>query len=194
MSLTDKELIVKVKAGDKGAFTELFDRYKERILDYLTRYTGDHHIAEDLTVETFLSAYNNIAGYEERGVFSSWLYMIATDCARNELRRRRSRKEISLEEPVPGDVELLTLGDTMADEKARPDYAARQKELKEAIYRVVAKLDKKYKDVLLLCDVEGLSYEETAKALNCNQITVGTRLKRARKILYDILSKYGYQF
>ena len=190
----DKELIEKAKGGDKQAFAELFDSYKDRIFGYIYRYVGDYQSAQDLTVETFLNAYNNLSKYEERGIFSSWLYRIATNCAKKELRRRNQRKEVSLEEPVADESDNLNLGGIAADENTRPDNEASRKELKYYIYKVVRRLDKKYKDVLLLCVVEGMEYEEAAKILKCNPVTVGTRLRRARKILYDILKKHGFQF
>lgn len=193
MPLSDQELIVKIKAGDKQAFTEIFDRYKDLILDYLCRYVGNYHIAEDLTVETFFNAYKNIAGYEERGTFSSWLYKIATNCAKMEFRKRARHKEVSLEEPVTGEAEDVNIGDTVADESARPDYEARKDELQELAYRIIGKMHKKYKDVLLLCDVEGMGYEEAARILKCMPMTIGARLSRGRKILHDILKKYGYE-
>ena len=127
------------------------------------------------------------------GKFSSWLYKIATNCAKKELQRRTQRGEISLERSIDEHGEI-SLKDMIADERHRPDYSARAKELREFIYRTISKLSKKYKDVLMLCDVEGLSYEEVAKILKCNPVTVGTRVRRARIMLYKVLKRYGYEF
>jgi len=193
MPPSDEQLIERAKQKDKQAFTQLIDKYKDKILGYLYRYVGDYQKAEDLTVETFLNAYNRLHTYTEMGKFSSWLYRIATNCAKKELRRVARRKEVSLEKPVDKEGEV-SFGDLIADEKSRPDYGVREKELKEFIYKVMAKLDKKYKDALLLCDVEGLSYEEAGKILKCNPITVGTRVRRARIMLYNMLRKLGYDF
>lgn len=193
MHLTDEELLAKAKAKDKQAFTELVDRYSDRILSYLYRYVGNFHMAEDLTIETFLSAYNNLGTYTEMGKFSSWLYKIATNCARKELRKKGAELEVSVETPSVEDASL-TLGDMIADNRSRPDYVLRQKELKEFIYKAMSRLDKKYRDALLLCDVEGLSYEDAAKTLRTIPQTVGTRLRRARKQLYDLLREYGFEF
>ena len=193
MGSSEQELIEKAKAGDKYAFSELFYAYKDRIFGYLYRYIGNYQTAEDLTIETFMLAYTNLAGYKEMGVFSSWLFRIATNCAKKELRRRSRHKEVSLEEPAMDGAENMTLGDTLTDEKRKPDNEARENELQEFIYKVVDNLKKKYKDVLILCDSEGLKYEEAAKVLRCNYKTVGTRLKRARKLFYDILKKHGFK-
>jgi RNA polymerase sigma-70 factor (ECF subfamily) len=193
MYLSDEELIKRAKKKDKSAFTMLVDRYSDRIFSYLYRYVGDYQKAEDLTIETFLNAYSRIRTYREMGKLSSWFYMIATNCARKEMTRKRRRKEISLESPVDEEGEI-NLSDLLSDEKTRPDYTARQTELKDFIYKIISKLDKKYKDVILLCDVEGLPYRQVAKVLRCNPITVGTRLRRARTLLYKMLLKYGYKF
>jgi RNA polymerase sigma-70 factor (ECF subfamily) len=193
MHPSDEELIKKAKRKDKGAFTILVDRYSDKIFSYLYRYIGDYQKAEDLTMETFLNAYTRMRTYREMGKLSSWFYKIATNCAKKELERLKRRKEVSLEAPLSKEDEL-SLRDLITDERARPDYEARGSELKEYVYKIIAKLNKKYKDALLLCDVEGLSYKEAAKILKCNRITVGTRARRARKILYGKLVKYGYKF
>ncbi|MCX5667165.1 MAG: sigma-70 family RNA polymerase sigma factor [Candidatus Omnitrophica bacterium] len=191
---SDEELVARARKKDKQAFTELFDRYKNRILGYLYRYTHDYHLAEDLTVETFLSVYNNIAFYEEKSKFLSWLYTIATNCAKKELRKKRYRTEVSLDEPIMSEDGKIKLADFVSDEKTRPDYAARENEFKELIYKIVDAMDEKYKSVLLLCDIEGLNYKEAAKTLGINPITVGTRLRRARKALYEALKRYDIKF
>lgn len=194
MHIPDEELVAKAKAGDKQAFTELWDRYSGKILGYLYRYVGDYQKAEDLTIETFLSAYNHLSDYDEMGKFSSWLYRIATNCAKMEIRASKHDADVALDKPLDEGSEE-TLKDLIADERERPDYSAREKELKEFVYKVMSKLDKKYRDTLLLCDVEGLSREEAARVLKTNRITVETRLRRARKMLYGVLkSEYGYGF
>ncbi|MCM8790962.1 MAG: sigma-70 family RNA polymerase sigma factor [Candidatus Omnitrophica bacterium] len=100
MEIADSELVEKVKAGDKEAYVVLFNRYKDRIYGYLSRYLGDAELAQDVTLETFLSVYNNLPGYDEMSVFSSWIYRIATNYAKKALRRKISRKEVALEETL----------------------------------------------------------------------------------------------
>ena len=189
---SDEELIRKAVKNDKGAFTELVTRYKDKILGYLYRYVGNYHMAEDLTVETFKSAYDALRKYREEGKFSSWLYRIATNCARMELRKKVHKFELSMQR-LNEEGDEVRLSDLVADERERPDYSARETELKEFIYKAVATLDKKYKDVLLLCDVEGMSLKEVAKTLKSSVPTVGTQLRRAREMLYNKLRSYGYE-
>lgn len=191
----DEELIKRVRSGDKQAFVDIFDKYSGDILSYLYRYTGDYQKAEDLTLETFLLVNDNIHRYKEMGKFSSWLYRIATNCAKNEFRKRQYKTEISLDQSIDDEEKnAASLAEKITDDKNRPDDNMEKAELKEFVRRVILKLDKKYSEVLLLCDIEGLSYEEAAAVLKTNHITVGTRLRRARKMLYDILREGGHDF
>jgi len=189
MYLSDKELIEKAKKKDKQAFTVLFDRYKDKILAYLTGYIGNRELAKDVTIETFMKAYKNLHTYREIGSFSSWLYTIATNGAKKEFRRKMRHKEVSIDKPLGTD-EKITLGELIEDNRNRPDFAAKAADLKQFIYQMLSKLDEKYKKVIILCDLQGLSYEEAGKILKCNPITIGTRVRRARRRLYKIFTKY----
>jgi len=193
MYSSDQELIRRVKyEKDVEAFTLIFNKYKGRILGYIYRYIGDFHKAEDLTIHTFMKAYSNFWRYREKGTFSSWLYKIATNCAKSELRKRAIRKEISIDENLSEEGNN-TLAEIVTDTKNRPDYTARQRELKEYIYNIVSGMKEKHKTVILLCDIEGLSYEEAAKIIGISVTTVGTRLQRARALLHEILRKRGFR-
>jgi len=189
---TDEELIIKAQKGDKEAYKTLFDKYSNKVMSYLYRYVGDYQIAEDVTIETFLDVYKRLPAYKEEGKFLSWVYKIATNFARKEFRKRKV-KEVSLDKEVSGE-SGVTFGDLTADQKARPDQEVIANELGGIIEEVIAKLDEKYKGVLVLCDVQGLSYEEAGKVLKCSKMTVGTRLNRARKLFYEALRRSGYKF
>lgn len=189
MHPSDQELVEKVLHKDKQAFVTLFDRYKDKILGYLYGYVGDYEKARDLTLKTMTSVYENLHAYKGVGKLSSWIYAIATNFAKKELRKRKAHKEVSLEAPIDKEG-TITLSDMLADERSRPDYNASVADLKDFVYQLLSKLDEKYKEVLLLCDIKGLTYEEAAKILKCNPVTVGTRVRRARKKFYEILQKY----
>jgi len=188
MQPPDAELIAQAKSGDKQAFVVLFQRYKNRIYAYLARYLRDEETAQDLTLETFLAVYNNLQSYTEEGAFLPWVYKIATNLAKREFRRKRIG-EISLDEPVT-ESGNSTLGDMIADELNRPDHNAMKAEVVEILERALQRLSEKYRQAVLLCDIEGLTYEEAARVLNSNAKTVGTHLLRARKVLFKYLLKY----
>lgn len=190
---SDEEIIKRVRKGDTQAYAMIVEKYNGRVLGYLYRHMGDYQMAEDMAVETFLLAYSKIEQYKEMGAFKAWLFTIARNRANEELRKRKNVNIVSLDKPIDS-AEELTLTDLLTDGKDRPDHTARQKELKEFIFKIIANMEDKYKDVLLLCDAEGISYEEAAKILKMNKMTVGVRLKRARKKLYDELKRYGYDF
>lgn len=191
--LPDEELVAKAKAGDKQAFVEIFNRYKNLMYTYVSRYTGDPATAEDLTIETFLGVYNGLARYEEQGRFLSWVYGIATNLAKRALRNRLRHPHVSIDEQVYEEGEG-SLGDLIADERAGPDGALDQGDVERIVRGAMSELDSKYKDVLMLCDVEGMQYNEAAAALKMNAKTVGTQLRRARKLLYEKLKKYKDEF
>jgi RNA polymerase sigma-70 factor (ECF subfamily) len=188
--LSDAELIQRAKRRDKEAYKELFERYSGKILSYLYRYIGDYQKAEDITIETFLDVYNRLPSYREEGKFLSWVYKIAINFAKKEF-RKKSRKEILLDEP-PDEEGRDIIGDLAVDDKLRPDYQAAENELEECIEKTIHALDEKYKNVLLLCDIQGLSYEEAASILKCKAMTVGAQLSRARQLLYEALKRQGY--
>jgi len=186
----DEELIEKAKKRDKEAYKALFERYNGKILNYLYRYMGDYHKAEEVTIDTFLDVYNRLPDYKEEGKFLSWVYKIAINFAKKEFRKRKA-KEISLDSPI-SETKNVTIGDFLGDNKLRPDNALIKDELSKVIEKIMASLDEKYRNVLLLCDMQEMSYEEAALALKCSKITVGTRLNRARKMLHEALKKKGY--
>ena len=189
MHPSDKELVQKVLQKDKQAFVVLFDRYKDKVLGYLCGYLGDYHKAYDVTLKTFMTVYDNLHTYKGLSKLSTWIYGIATNLAKKELRKEKGHKEVSLESPINKE-SVITLGDLIADDKYRPDYRVRVQDLEEFIYKLLSELDEKYKEVLLLCDVKGLSYIEAARILKCNPVTVGTRARRGRKRFYKLLKKY----
>ena len=162
------------KKADGDVFTALYRRYSGKILGYLYRYIGDYQKAEDLTIQTFMNAYGRVQEYKEMGQVLPWLYRIATDCAKVQAGSSPRKNEISPDTPAGGE--------------------SGEAKSKEFIYKIISKMDSEYKDVLLLCDVEGLSYDDAAKILKTTETNVGTRVMRARKMLHDILRKHKYIF
>ena len=178
----DAELVQKAKEGNKEAFDALYQKYKKPILNYIYRMVGNRATAEELTQETFVKAYINLQGYREQNTFSAWLYRIAGNLVKNELRSNVYRAAISLDAPLVIDEENLKLMDTIVDKSSEePDLIARSHELHEAIQKVLSLLSFEHKTVLVLCDVQGLSYGEAAEILNTTVGTVASRLSRARE-------------
>jgi RNA polymerase sigma-70 factor (ECF subfamily) len=176
----DNDLVRSAIKGSEDAFTELYNRYKVRILNYLYGYIGNFATAQELAQETFISAYKNIGTFRFECKFSSWLYTIATNLAKNFIIKNRKTKEESLERPIDAGQDI-TLGDMIPDKTAGQDEEMDNRLLQEEIQKAIDSLPSIYKEALLLCDVDGLSYEEASEVLKCNVGTIGSRLNEARK-------------
>lgn len=178
----DSALVEAAQRGDAEAFGILVDRYHAQIYS-LTARMCDRQQAEDLTQDIFVKALTALREFRFRGEasFKTWLYRIAINEAINELRRHKRHRQLvaaSLDEPVPAEDGYVTrqLGDTTNE----PHRRAVQHALQEAVCEVLGMLTPKQRAALVLVDIEGLSYQEAAQALECPLGTLKSRLVRAR--------------
>lgn len=182
--VSDLELFSRTSNGDEDAFVEIVARYKDHLYNFLRRIVSDSVEAEDLLQQTFLKVYRKSLDHCQIRNFSSWVFTVAANLARDELRRRArvDKKTYSLEErevePTRG-------------WRGTPADRAAQSELRERIEDAVASLDEIYRMVFVLRDIEGMSYEEIANILNIRIGTVKSRLNRARLRLQQRLGPYA---
>lgn len=179
----DDDLVLRVKQGHKEVFEELYHRYKKQIFAYIYRYIGgDITAAQDIVQETFLNAYKNIGTFRFGCKFFSWLYTIATNLAKNFILREKSKKnkESSIEGSLISNPDM-TLSDTIEDLRLHPDGELEKRILQEDIQSAINSLPEHLKAALLLCDINGLSYQDASEVMGCNVKTVGSRLAEARK-------------
>jgi len=170
----DHDLMRRIQLDEFDAFQSLVDRYKDRLVNVLYRILNDHNEAEDLVQETFLRVYKHRQDYDFTYCLSTWIYTIALNLAKNELRRKRKFKFFSIFEMQDNGVELK-------DTKPGPQS------LKMVLDKAIAKLPLKYKTAFVLRDVEQMSYEEVAQVMEVPLGTVKSRVNRARAILKDEL-------
>jgi len=170
----DHDLMRRIQQDDFGAFEELVDRYKDRLVNVLFRMLDERNEAEDLVQETFLRVYKHRQEYDFTYCLSTWIYTIALNLAKNELRRKKKFKFFSIFEMQDKGVEL-------EDTKPGPQS------LKMILDKAIASLPAKYKTAFILRDVDQLSYEEVARILEVPLGTVKSRVNRARAILKDEL-------
>ncbi|MGH1366536.1 MAG: RNA polymerase sigma factor [Calditrichia bacterium] len=185
--ITDEKLIAQFQQGDVQAFDVLVRRYKDQLLNYVFRFVGSRTEAEDLVQETFLRVYKNKHYYKEIAKFSTWVYTIAGNLAKTELRRRKRRKIFSVSNFVNDDRDY-DIPD--ADHNPERDVDSAMKD--EIIQNAIEKLPAKFKEVILLRDVQGFAYEEIGDILEIPLGTVKSRVNRGRlklqedlKFLYD---------
>lgn len=176
-------------AGDPRAFGQIVSRYQVRLLNFVYRMIGDRERAEDLVQEAFLRVYRHLDRFDRTRKFSTWVYTIASNLAKNELRNRSRSPLIALdqgratEEEEPRVVEY-------EDAASRPDQLYEQRHLRALVDQTVARLSSHHREVFVLRELEGKSYEEIAEIMHCNLGTVKSRLNRARQSFAELIAPH----
>jgi RNA polymerase sigma-70 factor (ECF subfamily) len=185
--LSDEELIVLFLQGERSRFRELVQRYDQRLLNFINRLIGDRDRAEDLLQETFIRVYKHLDRFDPERKFSTWVYTIASNLAKNEL-RNRSRNPIILFQHLVKDWEDDHRPLEFVDSSWRPDDLYMKRHLKELVEQAAEKLPPHHRLVFILREAEGKSYEEIAEITNCSLGTVKSRLNRARNNFAAIIA------
>lgn len=189
---TDWDLVQRAGQGDKDAFRELVERYQRRVLAMVTGMLHDREAALDVTQETFIKAYRSIDGFKGDASFYTWIYRIAVNLA-IDYQRREWRKPV-VENPRGGEED--TTGDELVerapseDPAADPFQAAKDAALRSRLRAAIDELTPDHKAVILLRELEGLSYEEISRVMQCSKGTVMSRLHYARKKLQARLREF----
>jgi len=183
------ELVHRAKEGDDEAFGMLVEQYQDKIYGYVSRMLHDPEEAEDVAQEVFIRAYQNLAGFREAASFPTWLYRIATNLAIDAARSRKSRwgETVSLDEPAETDAGEISR--QLPGDRRGTVSQVESSHLQQIVAEAIAQLSAKLRTVIMLYDIEGLSYEEIAQVLGCPVGTVKSRLFNARSQLRDKLEK-----
>src|SRR5436853_4460646 len=175
--------------GEERAFQELVERYQTRLLNFIYRTIGDREKAEDLVQEVFIRVYRHIHRFDRSKKFSTWVYTIASNLAKNEL-RNRSRNPLVLFQTIKSNWEDEERPLQFEDTTARPDDLYRKRHLRQAVDQCVDQLPTHHRAVFVLRELEGKSYEEIAEITDCNLGTVKSRLNRARNAFASIIEPW----
>jgi RNA polymerase sigma-70 factor, ECF subfamily len=181
-------LVQSAKAGDVSAFEELVKRYDRNVFRIAQHITQNREDAEDVVQDAFLKAYSNLAQFQGQSKFYTWLVRIAVNEALMKLRRRRPERMVSLDEDVKTEDDSLPR--EVADWSPNPEQQYTQAELRDILPKTIQGLPATFRTVFVLRDVEGLSTEETAEALELSVPAVKSRLLRARLQLRERLNRY----
>jgi RNA polymerase sigma-70 factor, ECF subfamily len=187
--LDDAKVVQAFLDGDSRAFTELVLRYQTRLLNFIYRTIGDRERAEDLVQEAFVRVYRHLHRFDQSRKFSTWIYTIASNLAKNEL-RNRSRNPLVLFQTIRKQWEADHRPLQFEDTSARPDDLFRKRHLRELVEWSVAQLPEHHRVVFVLRELEGKSYEEIADITRCNLGTVKSRLNRARTSFAAIIAPH----
>lgn len=184
MADEEQRLIAAARQGEIEAFNQLVQLYQTRVYNLCYRMLGDGDAAADAAQDTFISAFRNLRGFRG-GVFRSWILRIATNTCYDVLRARKRRPATSLDAAFAGDDEQRSFD--LPDSGETPDEFVLRRELGATIQQGLAALPADQRVVVILCDVQGLAYDEIAQITGTNLGTVKSRLSRGRSRLRDIL-------
>lgn len=177
---TDKELVRRVKKGDKQAFDLLFSRYQHKIINLVARYLRDPEDVQDVAQEAFIKAFRALPRFRGESAFYTWLYRIAINTAKNHIvarSRRPPATDVDLE-----DAEFMDGTDALREAES-PEAALARDELEAAIDRAIAGLPEDLRSAITLREYDGLSYEQIAQIMDCPVGTVRSRIFRAREAI-----------
>ena len=178
----------RVLEGDVNAFEDLVTEHEKGVYAIAQRMTGNAEDAADMTQETFIKAYNSLSSFRGDSKFSVWLYRIATNVCLDFLRSRSRKPTVSLSvEDDDGEETQMDI----ADESQSPEQLLERGLTRDAVRRGLKSLSPEYRQILLLREIQGLSYEEIAEALALEVGTVKSRIFRARKRLCAFLLEDG---
>jgi RNA polymerase sigma-70 factor (ECF subfamily) len=176
----DQQLVERVQRGDKKAFDALVLKYQQKVANLISRYVRDPSEVLDVTQEAFIKAYRALPNFRGESAFYTWLYRIAINTAKNYLAAQGRR-------PPTDDVEAETAeqmdAGTRLKEYATPEHLLLQSEIAHTIKAAVDDLPEDLRTAITLRELEGLSYDEIAKAMNCPIGTVRSRIFRAREAI-----------
>lgn len=188
--MDDHSLLESIRTGDEAAFQEIVRRYSNPIINFVYRILGDYDRATDMAQETFFRVWQSAERYQATYSFSTYIYKIARNLAISELRQRKRRKTISFP-TFFSDKEGEEIEVELPDQRQRlADDAMVDEERRQAISRGIASLPEKYREALVLCDIEERSYEEISEILDLPVGTVKSRINRARNLLKEKLQEY----
>jgi len=180
---SDEELIARFQNEDMYAFDMLVKRYKEPLLSFVYRFITDREESEDIVQETFYRLFKNKHYYKEVARFSTWIYTIASNLAKTELRKRRRRNLFSIHQTQNTDDKDFEIPDTTND----PERDTNTKITDKIIQNAINKLSPKFREVIILRDVQEFSYEEISDIVGIPLGTVKSRVNRARLRLQEDL-------
>ncbi len=180
--MQEMKLVLRAQKGDNDAFSELVSLYEKKVYNLTLRMTRNPEDALDLSQEIFIRIYKSLPLFKAQSTFSTWVYSIASNTCIDFTRKEAKRKTLSIDEEEYFDI---------PDLKHQPEACAENNELRKQIAAGIDSLSSEHREVIVLRELNGLSYEEIADALDISCGTVKSRICRAREKLCSYLSKYG---
>lgn len=182
--MEEQELLQRARGGDQAAFGLLMEQYERQVYRQALGLVGHPEDAADVTQEVFLKVWRGLPAFQGGSSFSTWLYRLTGNAAIDQLRREKKRRgDLSLDDPDRG------WDSQLADPTPPPEKSLEQKELHRAVIRGLALLSEEHRQVLVLRELNGASYEEIGQVLGLPPGTVKSRVARARLALAKLLKE-----
>lgn len=185
----DRQLVEECVKGAREAFDVLVEKYYKRIYNLAYRFVGDTEEASDLTQEIFSAAYQNLKKFRGDAKFSTWLFQIATNRGKNRFKYLKRRGYFASRRPVEGDDQKHDFQNTVPDQSTNPEKLLASKQMQKIVQDAIDDLEPDHKEIVILRDIEGFSYEEIARMLGLPEGTTKSRLHRARMVVKEKLKK-----
>jgi len=193
-STETSELVARAKQGDREAFDALVERYTPKIYNVSLRITGSREDAEDCVQEAFLRAFGALRRFRGEAAFSTWLYRVAVNVANDATRRQRGQplraSELAGSDPDAPTPELEGIEEGPRAQGGRPEESLQEAQRREVVIEAIRSLPEHHRTVIVLYDLQGLSYEEISRVVGARVGTVKSRLNRARLALKERLEPH----
>jgi RNA polymerase sigma-70 factor, ECF subfamily len=185
MGSIEEKLVKKIKKGDRDAFAQLVELYKDKIYQLAYRMVGNKQEAEDIAQEAFLRVFANIDQYDPGYKFSTWIYRIATNLSIDHLRKRKQVYSIDRQGDGTDDIDWH---ERIADQAPNPEEQLVKGELQEQVQQALSNLTPKYRSIMILRYIEDLSLQEISEVVKLPVTTIKTRIHRGREALKQKLN------
>lgn len=190
--MTEQELVERAKKGDESAFEALVTENEKRIYNLCRRLTGNPEDAAELTQEAFLNAWRGLGRFQGESSFSTWLYRLASNACIDFLRKEKRRQSLSMTVSLDDEEEARQV--ELPDERYTPERELERIEVRQAVESGLERLTPEHRQVLVMREINGLSYAEIGGVLGLEEGTVKSRIARARNALRKVLTERGNFF
>ena len=190
--MTEQELVERAKKGEEAAFEVLVTDNEKRIYNLCRRLTGNPEVAAELTQEAFLNAWRGLSRFQGESSFSTWLYRLASNACIDFLRKEKRRQNLSMTVSLDDEEEARQV--ELPDERYAPERELERTEVRQAVAAGLERLTPEHRQVLVMREINGLSYAEIGAVLGLEEGTVKSRIARARNALRKVLTERGNFF
>ena len=186
--IKDTDLLIEASNGDEDSFSVIVERYSDKLFNFVLRFVGDQQTAEDIVQETFPKVFTSSDRARTLNNFSTWIFTIAANLAKSQLRYRKRWRFISIDSSTHEDTDVIV---EAIDESHRPDHTTESKIMHSMIRTAIDSLPPRYREAIIMRDIEGRSCDEIARITDSPVGTIKSRVNRSRLKIQQELEELG---